>query len=159
MKLCHILLSSALAREHYDGDKVFRLKIDSQEKLELFKSLAGYLDVWKEPRNFEDFGDVRVSKKELDRFEVLLKSKKIQSEIFIDNVEEMVEQTFQDVAAGFNDFYDFNYEQYHRFEDYQEWQAQFAEINSDLIEIENLGISFEVKKFKFFIKKKYFMIL
>ena len=145
MKLCIILLSSVFGREHFDGDQVLRLQIDSAEKLDLFKSFSGYLDVWKEPRNFGDVADIRVPKKELDRFEVLLKSRKIQFETFIEDVEEMVEQTFEDVAAEFNNFNDFNYEQYHRFDDYQDWQAHFASINSDLIEIENLGTSFEVK--------------
>ena len=145
MKLSNILLQSALAREHYDGDKVFRLEIDNHDKLDFFKSFASYFDVWKEPRNFGDFADVRVPQKELDRFELLLKSRNIESRIFIEDVEKMVEQNYQDVAAGFNNFNDFNYEQYHQFDDYQEWQAQFAAINPDLIEIENLGTSFEVK--------------
>lgn len=145
MKLCSILFTSALAREHYHGDKALRLKIDSQEKLDLFNSLSTDFDVWKEPRDFNDFADIRVPRKELDRFEVLLKSRKISWKIFIENVEELVEESLKGVSHPFDNFNDFDYEQYHRFDDYQEWQRQFSQINGDIVEIEDLGSSFEVK--------------
>ena len=145
MKLCSILFTSAFSREHYHGDKVFRLKIDSEEKHDLFDSLSNSFDIWKEPRNFEDFADILVPRNELDRFEILLKSRKISSEVFIENVEDLVEEGLRGVAQPFNNFNDFDYEQYHRFDDYQEWQRQFSQINADIVEIEDLGSSFEVR--------------
>ena len=62
----------------------------------------------------------------------------------IDDVENLVEEIFQGAAPRYSGLASFNYNKYHRFDDYQSWQADFAAENSDLVEILDYGKSFEV---------------
>ena len=61
-----------------------------------------------------------------------------------DDVEDLVEHFFQDATPKYTNLASFDYNKYHRFDDYQSWQSDFAEKNSDLIEFIDYGTSFEV---------------
>lgn len=61
-----------------------------------------------------------------------------------DDVEDLVKNFFKDATPKYTNLASFDYNKYHRFDDYQSWQSDFAEENSDLIEIIDYGTSFEV---------------
>ena len=85
MKLRSLLLPAAVfGREHFHGDKVFRITVHNQRELASFEDLKTDFDLWKEPKQFGDFGDVHVPSQYVDMFEMKLLSHRMNYEIMID---------------------------------------------------------------------------
>ena len=62
MKLGSLFFGAAFAREHFYGDKVFRISIESESDLKTFEDITAGFDVWKEPKITGDVADVHIPK-------------------------------------------------------------------------------------------------
>ena len=143
MKLSSLFLSGVLAREHFHGDKVFRFQVTNERELSLFDSLVEDYDLWKEPRFVGDHADIHIPLQDVDRFEMKLIANRVSYNVMIPDLEAAVEDTYNGAAPAYTTYDDFSYEKYHRYDDYQQWQKDFAAANSDLVSIDTYGTSFE----------------
>ena len=122
---------------------VFRFQVKNDRELGIFESLGSDYDIWKEPRHFGDHADVHIPRAHADLFEMKLISNRVDYDIMIEDVEAVVDEVFRSAAPEYTTFADFDYEKYHRYADYQQWQADFAAANSDIVSIDNYGQTFE----------------
>ena len=68
MKLGSLLFGAAFGREHFFGDKVFRITIESQQDLKTFEEITAGFDTWKEAKFIGDVADVHVPKDFVEMF-------------------------------------------------------------------------------------------
>ena len=60
MKLGALFFGATLGREHFSGNKVFRITIKSVEELRIFEELSHGFDVWKQPKTLGDTADIHI---------------------------------------------------------------------------------------------------
>merc|ERR1712110_1396090 len=111
--------------------------------MELFESLTADYDIWKEPRHFGDYADVHIHRAHADLFEMKLISNRVAYNVMIEDVEKVVENERKTVSEPYSTFANFDYEKYHRYNDYQAWQSDFVSQNSDIVSVDTYGTSFE----------------
>jgi len=130
-------------RREFHGDKVFRLTVENELQLKFFEQLSDDFDVWKEPKFLGDHADVHVRREMADFIEMRMASNRINYDVMIDNVEQLVSEQFENAAGPYTDLRNFDYQKYHTFDDYQSWQSDYVQANSDLIELIDYGTSYE----------------
>ena len=96
MKLSGLFLSGALAREHFSGDKVFRVDITEKSDLTVLESLEGDFDTWKDARFIGDHSDVHIPARFVDAFEFLLKAKQMKYTTMIEDLETAVAENLEE---------------------------------------------------------------
>ena len=87
--------------------------------------------------------DIAVKSENLEAFQSILDHADVQYETMIENLGMAIEENLKSVQPAYTSLEDFNYEKYGTFEDYQAWQRDFVEANSDLISLSSYGTSFE----------------
>ena len=88
MKLsCLLFPAAAVAREHFHGDKVFRLTVGNERQLATFDELIADFDFWKLPKVFGDVGDVRIPSEFVEMFEMKLITNRMDYQIMINGLD------------------------------------------------------------------------
>ena len=123
--------------------KVFRIRnVTERISAALERASAGE-DTWKLPKFDGDYMDIAVKSENLEAFQSILDHADVQYETMIENLGMAIEENLKHVQPAYTTLEDFNYEKYGTFEDYQAWQRDFVEANSDLISLSSYGTSFE----------------
>ena len=86
-----------------------------------------------------DHADIFVSRQFADLLEMKLISNRIDYDTMIDDVEKLVQSQFENAAAPYSGLRNFEYDKYHTYNDYQSWQADFVQENSDIINLVQYG--------------------
>ena len=69
---------------------------------------------------------------QLDMIRNELSSQNSSFSIAIDDVQKLIDEEKRGLSRGYAGLGNFNYDSYHTFDEYQAWQADFAEENSDI---------------------------
>ena len=110
--------------------------------------LAGE-DEWREARFEGDSMDVHVSTKYVDYVERALAAADIDYDVMISDLGEMIAEEAATVGTEYFGLDDFDYENYHRWDVYQQWQTDFVEANKDIASKVKYGESYEKRELNY----------
>ena len=100
-------------------------------------------DKWKLPKFDGDYMDVAVKSENLDAFKSILDRANVHYETMIEDLGIAIQENLKSVQPAYTSLEDYDYGKYGTFEDYQAWQRDFVEANSDMITLSSYGTSFE----------------
>ncbi|XP_038059939.1 carboxypeptidase B-like [Patiria miniata] len=144
------LLGVCLARVDYNGFKVFRVTPRDDDEVRSMGSLRdlldGKLDFWAEPRHAGKPIDFMVGPNFQDEALRMLSERGLQAEVFIDNVEQLIDEQMQrsEVSASAT----FDYDVYHTYDEINQWVSDIASQYSSIVTEELLGYSYEGREIK-----------
>ena len=79
------------------------------------------------------FRDVLIEQNQIEGILDILESQNSTYSTFINDVQTLIDQEKSAISQGYSGLENFNYENYHTFEEYQSWQSDFAEENNDIV--------------------------
>ena len=120
----------------------------AEDKPLLERILAGE-DEWRAPRFDGDHMDVHVSTEYSDFVEGALADAQIEYDVMISDLGAMIAKEAESVGTEYAGLDDFDYEQYHTLEVYQQWQTDFVEANSDIASKHAYGESYEKRELNY----------
>ena len=89
--------------------------------------------LWEQIKIDLKFRDVLIEQKQFEDILDILESQNSTYSTFIDDVQTLIDQEKSGISKGYSGLENFNYENYHTFEEYQSWQSDFAEENNDIV--------------------------
>jgi len=95
------------------------------------------------PKFDGDYMDVAVKSENLDAFKSILDRANVHYETMIEDLGMAIQENLKSVQPAYTSLEDYDYGKYGTFEDYQAWQRDFVEANSDMITLSSYGTSFE----------------
>jgi len=130
---------------HYNGYRVIRAIPQTQTQFEALQKLAleGKYDFWQEPRP-GGVADIMVCPKQYAEVEEYLNQAGISSKIMIPDVEELIQEERLRRADPQRKLR-MDWEDYHTWEEVNQWLDELVAANPDLITKEKYGVSFEFR--------------
>lgn len=127
------------ARRTFHGDRVFRVHGATPD----LSDFGNQIDVWSDAPGGPN--DLHVTAAAIPEFEKLLNKLEVNYEVFVEDLEALVDETLPIERIELTDFSlsDFNYSSYHTYEEIQAWVHAIAEEYPDLVHVQKLGESFE----------------
>ncbi|XP_018596607.1 carboxypeptidase B [Scleropages formosus] len=139
------LVAVALAEiTRFDGGKVYRLQLKTEEQVSIVKELGDtlQLDFWNTENEFlrvDTDVDVRVNAEHVDLFGTALEQGEIQHEVLINNLQAAIDnQMDKDVSTKSH-----AYDKYNSWDKIQEWVTSVTSGNPNLISREVIGNTYE----------------
>ncbi|XP_038672556.1 carboxypeptidase B-like [Scyliorhinus canicula] len=139
-----LVVSGAGGRYH--GDKVLRLRLESEEHLQFIKNVArsAKVDFW-QPHSVELVStnrsvDFRVDADRVSDLQAGLEKIGLKYEVLIDNLQTLIENQFDRKTSR---SLDYSYESYHNWDQIESWTAAIADENPNLISRVEIGRSYE----------------
>lgn len=139
------LASAHESGEHFEGEKVFRVKVEDKNHVNLLQELAStnQIDFWKPdsatqitPHSTVDF---HVKAEDILTVEDFLEQNELQYEVLIGNLRSALEAQFDSGARATGH----SYEKYNNWETIEAWTKQVASENPNLISRSTIGTTFE----------------
>jgi murein tripeptide amidase MpaA len=125
----------------YDNYQVYRVKPKTLESIKLLKSLeqtaSGY-DFWTTVKALNHHVDVMVPPYKTDEFEDIIKHHDLDSEIFINNVQELIDNERSKTKSK-----GFDWNDYHTLQEINIWLSNIAEQYPDKVTLQKAGTSYE----------------
>ena len=144
-----IPIAACEIRRRYDGDKVYRLSPTTKDQWKLVQSLQDgprdQFDVWGSASNRPgQMVDIRIGADSIAMFERLMQSANIESEIVINDVQQMIEsvQRENDIAREEKAKAGTIVGTYPKFDDAMAWLDQMCGKYSALATCSNYGLSY-----------------
>ena len=123
--------------------KVFRITDVTERIAGVLERASAGEDMWKLPKFDGDYMDVAVKSENLDAFKSILDRANVHYETMIEDLGIAIQENLKSVQPAYTSLEDYDYGKYGTFEDYQAWQRDFVEANSDMITLSSYGTSFE----------------
>ena len=123
--------------------QVFRIRDVTERIAGVLERASAGEDTWKLPKFDGDYMDVAVKSENLDAFKSILDRANVHYETMIEDLGIAIQENLKSVQPAYTSLEDYDYGKYGTFEDYQAWQRDFVEANSDMITLSSYGTSFE----------------
>ncbi|PNJ72800.1 CPB1 isoform 2 [Pongo abelii] len=139
------LASAHHGGEHFEGEKVFRIKVEDENHINIIRELASttQIDFWKpdsvtqiKPHSTVDF---HVKAEDIVTVENVLEQNELQYKVLISNLRNVVEAQFDSRVRATGH----SYEKYNNWETIEAWTQQVATENPALISRSVIGTTFE----------------
>jgi len=135
-------LVAASEKVDYSGSKVLRITVEDESMLKFIEAVSADFDIWKDAHVKGDVMDVLVPEQYLSRTSNALRSRNVAFDVMVDDVQALIDETTPK-NTEYTSYADFDYNNYHTFDEHQAWQADFAAENSDIVTVVNYGTSLE----------------
>ncbi|XP_077990849.1 carboxypeptidase B-like [Glandiceps talaboti] len=138
--------------KRFDGYEVLRIKPRSFGEVELLNqlkvNLGDSVDFWLSPHGVDFPVDVMVPPELRDDVTVFLDTMQIQYEIYIDDVQNLIDSQHKSQASRQDVYVTFDYNQYHSYDEISKWITDIAAEYKELTQTFELTKSFEGRSIK-----------
>ncbi|XP_072110603.1 carboxypeptidase B-like [Mobula birostris] len=129
----------------HSGDKVLRLRPGNEQHIQFLRTMSDtekvdfWLPTWADLLMINSTADIRVPAEWVSEILSELEKIGLKYEVLNDNLQVLITDQFNKTLSGPN----YNYENYHSWEQIEAWTAKIAEANPRLISREKIGKSYE----------------
>ncbi|XP_062901277.1 carboxypeptidase B-like [Mobula hypostoma] len=139
------VISEAFPVGMHSGDKVLRLRPGNEQHVQFLKTMSDtekvdfWLPTWAELLMINSTADIRVPAEWVSEILSELEKIGLKYEVLNENLQVLITDKFSETLSGAN----YSYENYHSWEEIEDWTAKIAEDNPKLISRLEIGKSYE----------------